>query len=133
MIALAAFLARLLPALGSYFTWHFAAWHLAAFAGVVGVVLLFLDKILLALAALGGLVIQVVVRVVVAVLVFLLGKLPSVPEEWPAMVWSTITGVLAPANRYVPVDVFFDYLGIFASVYASLMVWKLIKFVRGGG
>ena len=133
MIALATFLARILPKLGRWFMFEFRTWHLAAFGAGLGVIVLFLDKILLLLATVGGVIIRVVVWVGGKLLVWLLSQLPDVPETWPQVAWATITGFLGAANRYFPVDVLFDYLGIFAAVYASVAVWKLVKFVRGGG
>lgn len=134
MIALATFLARLIPWLGSYFLFAFQAWHLAAFAGVVGLVVLFLDKILLLLAWFGGLIIEVVVvHLVIPILLYLIGALPGVPTEMPNVAWATLLTSMQTANRYLPLDLAMQYFGILATVYGAILTWKLVKFIRGGG
>jgi hypothetical protein len=133
VIGLATFLARLFPALAQWFMFTFAAWHIAALAAVVAIVVLFLDKLLLLLAWVGGLLLEGVVWVLAGVLIYLVGMLPSVPDNFPTMAWGAIVSTLAAANRYLPLDIMFQYMGIIFSVYASLMIWKLVKFVRGSG
>lgn len=133
MIAFAAFLARSIPAMASYFMLQFRLWHLAMFAAVVGVVLIFLDKILLLVATVGGVILRGLVWVGARLLIWLLAQLPNIPDQWPEIAWSAVTNILGVANRYFPVDVFFNYMGLFAVVYGLIGVWKVMKFVRGGG
>ena len=133
MIALAGFLARLLPAFAQYFMWSFRLWHLAAFAGFVGLVVIFLDKILLVMAAVGGQLLRWAVVVGARILIYLVSALPSVPEDFGTVAWGSVMSFMGPANRYVPIDVAFQYAGMIAAVYAAMLVWKLVKFIRGGG
>lgn len=133
MIALASFLARLLPGMASWIVLNLSAWHVAAFAGLAALVVVFLEQILVVLAWAGGLLLEFAVRVFAVIVVYLLNQLPGVPTDVPGVAWETLIGVLGFANRYAPVDLAFDYLGILLTVYTSVVVWKLVKFVRGGG
>jgi hypothetical protein len=95
----------------------------------------FFDKIALVVSWAVGWVLSSIVALLVAVLGVVVGMLPDMPTEWPnaSTAWTTLLSGAAIANRYIPVTEILTYLSLFAALYGLLGVWKLIKFIRGGG
>lgn len=133
MLALAGFLARLLPAFGTYFMLGFRMWHLAAFAAGITAAVIFLDKILLVLGTIGAFILKILLAVVARFLLYLISKLPGIPENLPDTAWNAFFTQIAFIGRYVDLNLVLTYMGIAFSVYAGIYVYKLAKFIRGGG
>lgn len=135
MIGIVGFLLRGIPVLAGWFTATFGAlsgW-LAGLLVLAGVV--FFDKIALVVSWAVGWLLSSIVALLVAVLGLVVGLLPDMPTEWPTLgsAWTTLLSGAAIANRYIPITEILTYLSLFAALYGLLGVWKLVKFIRGGG
>ena len=133
MIQLGRFFARIIPRLVRYFGYQFQAWHLAIFAGAVALVVVFLDNIVEMLVTFGGRVMYIVVWLITTVLGLLLDALPGIPDNWPEVSWTVVYNVLGPVNRYMPLEEILTYLGLLVGVYGAVLIYKLARFLRGGG
>lgn len=133
MLALAGFLARIFPALAQYFMLGFRLWHVAMFAALLSMSVIFLDKILLVLGVVGAFILKIILAVVIRILLYLVEKLPGVPDDLPNTAWSTILGAASVAGRYIDLNLMLTYAGIMVSIFGAIYVYKLVKLVRGGG
>lgn len=116
--------------LANGFTWV-GQWIVSAVTTVWGAILLVLDAILGVVVALIGVLGTVIVSIFGVVLTVLLAALPDVPEPDHAGV-SGISA-LAAANQYVPVAEALTLLPVVGAIAGGIGVYKLAKFIRGGG
>lgn len=120
---------RLIPWLATTLTAVHSAWILAG----VGIVVLFLDQILLLLAHLGVLLMRVLISIIFRILSFIITALPDMPDDWPDIAWEGIIALGGMLNRYIPLDTVLLYLGLLFLVQGMVMAYKAMKFLRGGG
>lgn len=121
-----------LSALGSFLApIIFSAAGIAS-AAIVTVALIVLEKFTGLVSAFGSWFVDGVLDVLVAILTWMVGALPEMPTE-PVGNLQALADLLTFANRYAPITEAFGMLSLFASVYAAIFGYKLVKFLRGGG
>lgn len=95
----------------------------AAFLGVITAILTWAGD--LVLAALG-----LLVKLVGLLLTAAVAVLPPVPDLPQA---GGLPSILGQANYFVPLDLAFQLLTVLGVVYGAIWLYKLGKFLRGGG
>lgn len=94
-------------------------------------VLLLLDAILAVVVGLIGVVGTVIVGLFSLLLTAVLALIPSLPEADTAAAGGV--SALAAANQYVPLAESLALLPVVATVVGGIGIYKLAKFIRGGG
>jgi len=61
----------------------------------------------------------------------IIAVLPEMPAAPPA--FANTNAIFNFVAYWVPMDTAFTAMGFYMSALGALMVWKLVKFVRGGG
>lgn len=111
-------------------------WIVARLAGIVTVlwraVLVVLDQLLAWGVHLVEWIVLGVVGLFFGFLTVLAGLLPEMPDA-PSGLAGTIGGALGVADRYFPVTEVLGMAALWGTIYGGLYLWKLVRFLRGGG
>lgn len=78
-----------------------------------------------------SMVVNLAVDLVFLIIVFAVSLLPPVPDLPSGGTLNT--GLFALANYFFPFDTLLQLVAVLALVYAAVWLYKLGKFVRGGG